>query len=214
MKRFTLISALAIILSSGAAQAASFTNGSFETSLSNPGGFTTLNSGNTDIAGWQVVSGSVDYIGNYWAAADGSRSIDMDGNNPGAIRQTFDTVMNQKYTVTFDLAGNPDVGSLKTLGASIDGGLVQTSTFDSTGHSKGSTSGMGWTEESFTFTAASPSTSLTFASLDNSNSAWGPALDNVNVTLAGAPVPEPGTMMLLGAGLLGLTIYAKRRKNA
>jgi len=29
-----------------------------------------------------------------------------------------------------------------------------------------------------------------------------------------APVPEPGTMMLLGAGFLGLAIYGKRRKNA
>lgn len=29
-----------------------------------------------------------------------------------------------------------------------------------------------------------------------------------------APVPEPGTMMLLGAGFLGLAVYGKRRKSA
>jgi hypothetical protein len=28
------------------------------------------------------------------------------------------------------------------------------------------------------------------------------------------PVPEPGTIMLLGAGFLGLAVYGKRRKNA
>ena len=32
--------------------------------------------------------------------------------------------------------------------------------------------------------------------------------------LPAAPVPEPGTMMLLGAGFLGLAVYGKRRKNA
>lgn len=29
-----------------------------------------------------------------------------------------------------------------------------------------------------------------------------------------APIPEPGTMVLLSAGLLGLTIYGKRRKSS
>ena len=36
--------------------------------------------------------------------------------------------------------------------------------------------------------------------------------DYYHVTVA--PVPEPGTMLLLGAGFLGLAIYGKRRKNA
>jgi hypothetical protein len=46
------------------------------------------------------------------------------------------------------------------------------------------------------------------------------SLTNSTLTVNGteaataAPVPEPGTVMLLGAGFFGLAIYGKRRKNA
>ncbi len=35
----------------------------------------------------------------------------------------------------------------------------------------------------------------------------------ITASLEVTPVPEPGTMLLLGSGLLGLAIYAKRRRN-
>jgi len=36
----------------------------------------------------------------------------------------------------------------------------------------------------------------------------------ITASLEVTPVPEPGTMLLLSAGLMGLGIYSKRRKNA
>jgi len=56
--------------------------------------------------------------------------------------------------------------------------------------------------------------SLQVTNNDNGlGSAW---LDHsiLSGTAEAAPVPEPGTMMLLGAGFLGLAVYGKRRKNA
>jgi len=35
---------------------------------------------------------------------------------------------------------------------------------------------------------------------------------STDVTFTAAPVPEPGTIMLLGAGFFGLTVFCKRRK--
>lgn len=39
-------------------------------------------------------------------------------------------------------------------------------------------------------------------------------LYSAKLDVDGTPVPEPGTMMLLGAGFLGLAVYGKRRKSA
>ncbi|MBI3342508.1 DUF642 domain-containing protein, partial [Candidatus Curtissbacteria bacterium] len=83
------------------------TNGSFE-SGTDPGVFTTVNPGGTNITGWNVDSGNVDYIGTYWPASNGVRSVDMNGLTAGSISQSLTTVVGATYNVTFDLSGNPD----------------------------------------------------------------------------------------------------------
>ena len=99
-----LILAVAALALPAVAHAGPFINGSFENASVNPGsGFTNLAGGSTAITGWTVGGDSIDYIGGYWNAQNGSRSIDLSGNAPGSIFQTFDTVLGQE---SFDEFGD------------------------------------------------------------------------------------------------------------
>jgi choice-of-anchor C domain-containing protein len=174
---------LAVLALAGATLAfTGATNGSFETGtyVDSGSGFEQLNAGNPSIDGWTVDSGSVDWIGTYWKAQDGTMSIDMSGADAGAISQTFPTTIGNSYTVSFYLAGNPaGPPTVKTLDVSATGGTVNHYTFDST---TSTLANMNWTVESYSFFATTTSTTLSFAS--TTPGAFGPALDNVVVTEA------------------------------
>lgn len=196
--------AVATVLLAGAAQASIVTNGSFELPGTFVGGFTTYGTGSTAITGWTVGSGSVDLINTYWQAADGSYSLDMSGGSAGSIWQTIGgLVAGEHYILSFALAGNPDQGSVKSLTAEV-GATSGTYTFDSTGKSHGA---MGWTTETLAFTATGSTELLRFTS--NTNTAYGPALDNVSVALA--PVPLPAGAAAMG-GAFGLLALLRRRR--
>ena len=161
------------------------TNGSFEIGT-DPGAYATLNPVDTNITDWTINSGSVDYIGTYWQALNGERSIDLNGLAEGSISQTFPTVIGATYDVTFDLSGNPDSRSdvydllysppLKDMSVSATGASSQDFTFD-TSVMGNSLSNMLWENHKYSFVATATSTTLTFAS--TIPGAFGPALDNV-----------------------------------
>lgn len=210
-------------LSVGAAWAAPFQNGSFETGT-DPVSFTNVVTGSTSITGWTVTSGNVDYIGTYWTAADGTRSVDLNGTGTGrtgTIAQTFDTVAGHRYVVQFALAGNPDTRAAnmtKTMRVQATGSASADYTFNATGHTL---TAMGWTDQIYAFTATGTSTTLTFASLMDTE--YGPVIDNIRVddvtvtavdaTITPVPVPTVSTWMLalLSGGILLLGLA--RRKS-
>ena len=189
-----LCSAVAWMIA-GALAAAPFTNGSFEVGPTPlPGSFINLGSGNTSIVGWTVLAANIDYVGTYWTAEDGTRSLDLSGTAAGGIAQTFDTIPGTRYEVTFYLAGNPECApTVKTLVVSATGNASATYTFDTTGRS---VSSMGWQVESYSFIAAGTSTTLSFQS--QVATACGPALDNVSVTAVPAvPALSPALVAVL-----------------
>ncbi len=224
---FLVLGAFLGLVLASAAQAAPFENGNFSTgnyvagqNTSSDPRFMTLPAGSTTINGWTVTGDSVDWIGNsvdytpvLWVApgAPPGRSIDLDGNNVGGLQQTFTTTPGQSYTVTFALSGNPggnvppyNLNPVKTLQVSA-GGNSQTFVIN--------TSGWVYTTilyapESFSFTAPTGSTTLSFVSLDTPISYCGPVIANVTVN----PVPVPATLLLLGPGVAGLAAIRRRLK--
>ena len=175
------IGGLAAVALSGAALAFSGpTNASFETGtyVDNGFGFEQLNAGDTSLDGWTVEAGSVDWVGTYWPAQDGSMSIDMSGLDSGTLSQTFATTIGSNYTVSFYLSGNPaGPPAVKTLDLSATGGAVSSYSFDASGNTL---SNMNWTQETYAFLATATSTKLTFVSTTPRQ--YGPAIDNVVVT--------------------------------
>ena len=213
MKRFVKSLAFGAVLIAGVtghqncAQAVGILNGSFEfnTPSSDPSPFKTLGSGSTEIDGWTVGGHSIDYIGSYWQAADGKRSLDMNGIGPGSISQNITgLIKGQQYTVSFSLAGNPDAGDPNKILAVNVGLGAHTYTFNITGKTH---TAMGWVPQTLVFTAAGTSALLTFRGAMTGS--WGPALDNVSI----AATPLPAALPLFGSALAGWWLLGRLRRR-
>jgi choice-of-anchor C domain-containing protein len=154
-------------------------NGSFEEGPYVDDWGVPLDPGSTAMPGWVVTHGQIDYITNLWNAADGGRSLDLNGSpGVGGVAQTFATRAGQRYRVTFALAGNP-TGDVTLMSLAVSAaGQSQAFTFDTTGMSDDN---MGWEDTTWEFVATGDQTTLEIYSADGSNPWGGPALDNVSV---------------------------------
>jgi choice-of-anchor C domain-containing protein len=160
------------------AQAASvLANGSFETGP-DPGAEMSLPPGSLVVGNWSVTRAGIRYAGTAWTAAQGARSIALNGADAGGIQQTFPTVAGAQYTLRLYMAGDPGTTpAVKTMGVSAAG--------QSTSFSKDIT-GMwawdpGWDLRTFVFYADGDSTTIELYSTMTGMTS-GPFVDSVSVT--------------------------------
>lgn len=194
------------------ANAAVILNGSFEEGTFGSGPFDTLAAGSGAITGWSIGGAGVDWIGSFWQASDGGRSLDMSALDAGSVAQSLATVAGTRYLVSFDLSGNPGgAPPIKDIDVTVNG--IDASTF---GYEIGNNteSAMGWLTYSYEFVATGATSVLAFTSL--TGTPFGPALDNVRIEALNAVVPEPATWasMILGLGLVGVIGRRRRRTFA
>jgi len=185
--------------------AAPFQNGSFEAGfpITSPGPcFVTLPSGSTNLTGWTVILGNLDWVApacGVQSQTDGIASVDLVGDQMvGGIQQTFDTEPGYVYEVRFDLNGNfggPPV--IKPLTVTV-AGVVQNYTFDTTGENPGNSASF-WTTKVFTFVATGDSETITFVSDTTGQGVnAGAVIDNVRIT-SGSGISAPSIAKSFGA---------------
>jgi choice-of-anchor C domain-containing protein len=168
MRKNFLAAVLAAPLLASAASGNLISNGDFETYSSPVSGFSTVNAGAGDLAGWTVGGTSIDVINGAYGAIMGN-SIDMLGTpGPGTLTQTFATINGQKYVLNFDLSANANGGDSKALLVNFGSAV---------GNYLGSTATV--TPQTLSFTANSTSSTLLFSSAGTGYS--GAVIDNVTV---------------------------------
>lgn len=169
-------------------------------------------------SGWTVTGGTVDLVGSGtttplnlgFAPTDAiglghGKFVDLDGSflNAGLLSHSLNLQAGTTYTLSFELAGKH-----RLLGGATDkvtvsfGDVVMSTTMKARD---------AWTSFSLQFTpTTSRSYSFSFANAGGDN--YGALLDNVSVSAA-APVPEPQTYALMGAGLLSMLWISRRRQT-
>ena len=200
---FSLLVGATILSGSAVASENLIKNGSFEESRA-VGPF----DGNTTPVEWTRESGTVDLIGSYWQAQQGTQSIDLFGDSPGTIYQDITTVEGETYRLEYYQSYNPDsADTSQSVAVSFGGNLRQTSFTNGSA----SRTQMNWQLFSSDFVASSTTTRIRFSgqTLASNNQAYGAALDSVSVIA----IPEPGEWAMMAAGLGAIALITRRRRQ-
>jgi choice-of-anchor C domain-containing protein len=165
-------------------------NGSFEEGpqhipgdgpgINTPLGYLELRQHSSALTGWQVTRGPVDILASHIKAADGHRSVDLNGSpGMGGVRQTITTEIGTRYILLFKLAGHPFAAGdrVSALTVEVDG-TGKAFEFDRTKRNWGNVE---WAEHYLTFEARSEMTTIEFYSTSKADPYRGPLIDEVRV---------------------------------
>ena len=189
-------------------------NGGFETPVINPSGYLQVNLGGEPGGfGWTVSTNSVDIVENglFGMTAtftEGVQGLDLIGlGSTGGIAQVINTTPGLTYYLQFRYSDNPFNADASGANFFVMDGFT-TLLSGTVTHSNATPGNFSWKGYYGTFIATGTNATVSFDAVAGGGSG-GIFLDRVAVD----QVPEPSTIVLMGAGLLGLSAL-RRRKSA
>jgi len=216
------LASLAVPASANLLQNGGFENGNFINGNSGYQDRMYLDSGSTDITGWNIGhDGGWAYV--WWMskpgfnAFDGNLALSLDGNNPeyaAWAEQSVPTEVGKTYRVSFAYSSDGNGGPSQTQ-VLIDGNLIgEVAHGSGTGGYEPLYDYLDWDQAAFEFVATASTSFLRI--YDATPGSYNTIVDDVAVTeVVIAPIPESSTILAgigLSAGLV-LTLRATRRRQ-
>ena len=220
MRKLLLAGVVLLVLAGiGAASAATnlVKNGGFEEPrLGENVGFVECPDG--VVQDWVIGGAGIDHIRTYWTPSEGKHSIDLSRRGRGSVSQSLPTIAGGLYTLSFDMAGNPECGPEEKLLNVYWGDEPAFGTYSYTATERPFIGPGGWQTVTLAdLPGTAGGTLLTFEDVSIPSSACGVALDNIIVTAKGSvPVPEfPAIALPVGfiIGILGAVLYIRSTRE-